>query len=79
MSDKNRGTRLRITERLDFGQHYARTLRLWQDRFQARRSEVTELGFDDVFLRMWLFYLCYAEAGFRSGYLDVSQLTLERA
>jgi cyclopropane fatty-acyl-phospholipid synthase-like methyltransferase len=28
---------------------------------------------------MWLFYLCYAEAGFRSGYLNVSQLTLEHA
>jgi cyclopropane-fatty-acyl-phospholipid synthase len=40
---------------------------------------VAALGFDEVFLRMWLFYLCYAEAGFRAGYLNVSQLTLERA
>jgi len=27
---------------------------------------------------MWTFYLCYSEAGFRAGYIDVSQLTLGR-
>ena len=72
-------TRLRVSERLDFGAHYAETLRIWRDRFSARCDEVTALGFDEVFRRMWEFYLCYAEAGFRAGYLNVSQLTLERA
>jgi cyclopropane-fatty-acyl-phospholipid synthase len=74
-----RGTRLRIAGRLDFGPDYAQTLRIWRDRFTARGDEVAALGFDEVFKRMWLFYLCYAEAGFRAGYLNVSQLTLERA
>jgi cyclopropane-fatty-acyl-phospholipid synthase len=72
-------TRLRITERRDFGAHYAETLKIWRDRFRAREGNVVPLGFDEVFIRMWLFYLCYAEAGFRSGYLDVCHLTLERA
>ena len=75
----SRCTRLRIGQRTDFGADYARTLRMWRDRFCDRRDEVAALGFDEVFIRMWLFYLCYAEAGFRSGYLDVSQLTLERS
>jgi cyclopropane-fatty-acyl-phospholipid synthase len=74
-----KGTRLRITGRSDFGAHYAETLEIWRDRFRARGSDVAALGFDEVFARMWLFYLCYAEAGFRSGYLDVCHLTLERA
>jgi len=74
-----RRTGLRVAERFDFGPHYADTLRIWRDRFDARRDEVGALDFDDVFIRMWQFYLCYAEAGFRSGYLNVSQLTLERA
>jgi cyclopropane-fatty-acyl-phospholipid synthase len=74
-----RQTRLRVVQRHDFGAHYAQTLRIWRERFLARRDEVAALGFDEVFVRMWLFYLCYAEAGFRAGYLDVSQLTLERA
>jgi cyclopropane-fatty-acyl-phospholipid synthase len=52
---------------------------MWRDRFCARRDEVAALGFYEVFIRMWQFYLCYAEAGFRSGYLNVSQLTLERS
>jgi cyclopropane-fatty-acyl-phospholipid synthase len=72
-------TRLRVTGQHDFGLHYAETLRLWRDRFGARADEVAALGFDEVFRRMWRFYLCYAEGGFLAGYLNVSQLTLERA
>ena len=44
----------------------------------ARSADVARLGFDEVFNRMWTFYLCYSEAGFRAGYIDVSQLTLAR-
>ena len=71
-------TRLRITGREDFGSHYAETLRIWRERFAGHAAEVAALGFDDVFTRMWTFYLCYSEAGFRAGYIDVSQLTLAR-
>jgi cyclopropane-fatty-acyl-phospholipid synthase len=71
-------TTLRITGREDFGAHYAETLRTWRERFGARADEVARLGFDEVFNRMWTFYLCYSEAGFRAGYIDVSQLTLAR-
>jgi cyclopropane-fatty-acyl-phospholipid synthase len=71
-------TRLRITGREDFGAHYAETLRIWRERFRARADEVAGLGFDEVFNRMWNFYLCYSEAGFRAGYIGVSQLTLAR-
>jgi cyclopropane-fatty-acyl-phospholipid synthase len=73
-----RQTRLRITARADFGPHYAETLKIWRERFQANAGEVARLGFDDTFARMWTFYLCYSEAGFRAGYLGVSQLTLGR-
>jgi cyclopropane-fatty-acyl-phospholipid synthase len=72
-------TGLRIRGRHDFGAHYAETLRIWRDRFGACADEVAALGFDEVFRRMWLFYLCYAEAGFRAGYLNVCQLTMDRA
>jgi cyclopropane-fatty-acyl-phospholipid synthase len=75
----NGRTRLRVAARQDFGPHYAETLRIWRYRFSTRGEEVAALGFDEVFKRMWLFYLCYAEAGFRAGYLNVSQLTLDRA
>jgi cyclopropane-fatty-acyl-phospholipid synthase len=71
-------TTLRVRERMGMGDHYAATLRLWEERFLARSLEVAELGFDAVFQRMWLFYLCYSRAGFQSGYLDVQQIVLDR-
>lgn len=71
-------TTLRVRERLSIGLHYAETLRLWEARFAANGARIAELGFDETFRRMWHFYLSYSEAGFRSGYLDVQQITLER-
>lgn len=67
---------LSVTDDLAFGSGYAETLRLWRERFTARRAAVRELGFDGVFERMWTFYLAYSEAGFRSRYLDVHQFVL---
>ena len=71
-------TSLRVSDRLDFGQHYAETLRQWDNRFLAARDQVLDLGFDEVFVRMWHFYLEYSRAGFASGYLDVNQIVLDR-
>ena len=47
-------------------------------RFDSHAAEVEALGFDETFRRMWRLYLGYSEAGFRSGYLDVQQIVLER-
>lgn len=69
-------TSLRITDRYSFNRHYAETLHRWRVAFEARAKEVEALGFDETFRRMWSFYLAYSEAGFRTGYLDVQQMTL---
>ena len=71
-------TTLRLSDRLSFGRHYAETLRLWDERFLDRLEAVRALGFDEVFHRMWHFYLEYSRAGFQSGYLDVQQLVFTR-
>ncbi|QBR93061.1 class I SAM-dependent methyltransferase [Nocardioides euryhalodurans] len=71
-------TTMRVADILGFGQHYAETLRQWDTRFLAARDERAELGFDEVFERMWHLYLEYSRAGFASGYLDVNQIVLER-
>ena len=71
-------TSMRITENFSMGQHYAHTLRLWREKFLANWDAIAPLGFDDQFRRMWEFYLAYCEAGFRTGYLDVSQIRMER-
>jgi cyclopropane-fatty-acyl-phospholipid synthase len=74
----SRHTSLSITDRLSFGRHYAETLRRWRARFEARGAELARLGFDETFRRMWSLYLAYSEAGFRTGYLDVNQITLAK-
>jgi cyclopropane-fatty-acyl-phospholipid synthase len=74
-----RHTSLRVTDRLAFGPDYAETLRRWNEAFLAVTDRVHGLGFDETFVRMWHFYLCYSRAGFAAGYLDVQQLTLERS
>ncbi len=70
-----RHTQLRTVDMLSLRPHYAETLRLWRERFLARRDAVATLRFDNVFQRMWELYLAYSEAGFRSDYLDVYQWT----
>lgn len=60
------------------GPDYAHTLRLWREEFKRNEAQVRGLGFDSRFTRMWEFYLAYCEAGFRTGYLDVAQVTFSR-
>lgn len=62
-----------------YGQHYARTLRSWLDRFDAAvREGRLPVGFDERFVQIWRYYLMYCEGGFRSGGIDVIQATLAR-
>ena len=61
-----------VLERAEnFRLSYARTLRLWRDRFLERWSEIARLGYDEHFRRKWEYYLCYCEAGFLEGSIDV--------
>ena len=69
---------LRVQRRFAFGRDYGRTLRAWREAFCARLPEVRAQGFDDRFVRTWLFYLAYCEAAFEAGNTDVVQFTLER-
>jgi cyclopropane-fatty-acyl-phospholipid synthase len=74
----DRHTGLRIDQRRPLGVHYARTLRLWRERFLAAWPQINGFGFDETFRRMWEFYLAYSEAGFRGGYLNVWQFGLTK-
>ena len=60
-----------------FGAGYAATLAEWRRRFLDADGEVAALGFDMEFRRLWEYYLCYCEAGFRSGIIDVGLYVLK--
>lgn len=67
-----------IRERI-FGQDYAKTLATWRNNFRAAWPNLTPLGFDDRFRRLWEYYLAYCEAGFLSGNIDVRQVVFAKA
>jgi cyclopropane-fatty-acyl-phospholipid synthase len=62
----------------NFGLDYARTLAVWRERFRAAWPQLTPLGFDERFRRMWEYYLAYCEAGFRTGNIDVRQMVFAK-
>ncbi len=57
--------------------HYAETLRIWHDRFQANRERVASL-YDERFCRMWELYLKGCELAFRRDDLMVFQIQLAK-
>jgi cyclopropane-fatty-acyl-phospholipid synthase len=62
-----------------FALDYAKTLAVWRERFLEAWPAITEQGFDERFRRMWEYYLCYCEGGFRAGHIDVRQIVLKHA
>jgi len=60
----------------DFGQDYARTLRVWRERLEQNRSQAIALGYDERFLRMWRFYFAYCEGGFMERSISDVQMLL---
>jgi cyclopropane-fatty-acyl-phospholipid synthase len=68
---------LRWQDQVDYGLHYAETLRLWRERFDtALEQGLLPAGFDAKFVSLWRYYLMYCEGGFRGGGINVAQVTL---
>ncbi len=69
---------LHLSKELIFGRDYALTLAHWRDSFRAAWPDLTGLGFDERFRRLWEYYLAYCEAGFRTDTIDVRQLVFAK-
>lgn len=67
---------LQVTDEFAFGLDYAHTLAEWRAAFEANWPQIAALGFDETFRRLWRLYLCYCEAGFLAGNIDVVQFEL---
>ncbi len=61
-----------------FGRCYAATLKRWNEQFQKAWPDLTHMGFDERFKRMWEQYLHYCAAGFQVGTIDVVHLTISK-
>ncbi len=73
-----RDTDMQIVNLRDITLDYARTLAEWRERFLAEREQVRDQGFDEVFQRMWEFYLAYCEGGFRERIISTVQVTFAK-
>ncbi|MBP9788136.1 MAG: class I SAM-dependent methyltransferase [Acinetobacter sp.] len=68
---------LRLKHLEDIGLSYTETIHQWRERFLNAKEHILALGFDENFIRMWDFYLCYCEGGFKEGVISDVHLLFE--
>lgn len=71
-----KSTDMRVLNSEDIGVHYAITLQKWRERFFENIEAIKNQGFSQAFIRMWEFYLCYCEGGFRERVISDIQMHL---
>lgn len=71
-------TDMQIVALEDITEHYADTLSDWRERFHKKLDVVKNQGFDDVFCRMWDYYLAYCEGGFRERAISTGQFVFAK-
>jgi cyclopropane-fatty-acyl-phospholipid synthase len=62
----------------DITAHYPPTLASWRQRFFDTWERLRVRGYDERFRRLWEFYLCSSEAGFRERRINDVQLLLAK-
>lgn len=62
----------------EIGPHYATTLREWRNRFNDNLQRASQMGFDRIFQRKWVYYLATCEAGFAEGALGDIQIVFRK-
>lgn len=78
LRDEVRRAGLQVSRSIEFGEGYSQTLRRWYDNFNGNWAEISRLGFDDRFRRMWNLYLTSCAGAFEGGHCDVTQITITR-
>jgi cyclopropane-fatty-acyl-phospholipid synthase len=78
LHDEVRRAGLQVSRSIEFGDSYSQTLRRWHDNFNEHWEEISRLGFDDRFRRMWNLYLTSCAGSFQGGHCDVTQITITR-
>jgi cyclopropane-fatty-acyl-phospholipid synthase len=74
ISSARKNTDMLMVGMQEIGEDYARTLSIWRERFIERLDEVHALGFDEFFVRMWHYYLCYCQGGFEERIIGTAQI-----
>ena len=78
LSEQINAAGLKQGDHLSFGRDYAKTLEIWNKDFQAAWPELKGAQMDERFKRLWEQYLCYCQAGFEVGSIDVIQIAIDK-
>jgi cyclopropane-fatty-acyl-phospholipid synthase len=71
-------TDMQLIDTLDITPHYADTLAAWRRNFHAGAAAIRALGYGEDFLRLWDYYFCYCEGGFRERAIGTAQFLLAK-
>ena len=74
----NQTSNLHLHDMKNFGLDYAKTLKVWREKFNGKKAEILNLGFDSTFIRKWNYYLSYCEAAFVMRNIGVVQMIYTR-
>ncbi|OBG04469.1 cyclopropane mycolic acid synthase family methyltransferase [Mycolicibacter sinensis] len=77
VQDHSAGAGFTLTRRQSLQPHYVRTLDCWATALEAHREEAIAIQSQEVYDR-YMHYLTGCANGFRDGYIDVNQFTLEK-
>ncbi len=70
---------LMVVDLETIGQHYATTLRQWRQNVEKNRKKIAAMNYDETFMRKWLYYLTFCEAGFSERAINDVQIVFSRA
>jgi cyclopropane-fatty-acyl-phospholipid synthase len=74
MSSIKKYTDMQMVGMQEIGTDYAKTLSIWRERFLSKLDQTKALGFDNVFIRMWDYYLCYCQGAFTERVIGATQI-----
>ena len=69
---------LEYSNSIEFGKSYSETLRQWFDCFNAKWEDISEMGFDNRFRRMWNIYLTSCASAFEFDRTGLIQITMNK-
>jgi cyclopropane-fatty-acyl-phospholipid synthase len=67
-----------MVDLFDMTSSYVVTLKRWQDAFEANLPAVRSMGFDERFIRKWIYYFQYCQAAFHTRNISVVQAMYSR-
>jgi cyclopropane-fatty-acyl-phospholipid synthase len=71
-----RQTQMYLEHFADYRLDYANTLKAWRQRFLSNKTNILALGFNEDFIRLWEYYFCYCEGGFREQAIGLAHIGL---